>query len=105
MKVLNVFLFYVSQSCSVLVWLFIYTDQLPLYVYFQLNMKNAADARYVENHISFNDMRAFVCEDPNDLELFMSTMRDEQRLKVNVVKMPVEAVESFRPPQPLAAYR
>ncbi|XP_067666413.1 structural maintenance of chromosomes protein 5-like [Haliotis asinina] len=69
-----------------------------------LNMKNAGDARYVENHISFNDLRAFVCEDPNDLDLFMSTMRDEQRLKVNVVKMPVETVESFQPPHSLAEY-
>ncbi|XP_025077820.1 LOW QUALITY PROTEIN: structural maintenance of chromosomes protein 5-like [Pomacea canaliculata] len=67
-----------------------------------LNMKNSSDAKYLETHISFNDMRAFVCEDPADLELFMTVMRDQQKLKVNAVRVPREPLSAFRPRYPIS---
>jgi len=49
----------------------------------------------VESAISYNDMRAFVCEDGADMELFLKTMSDDQGLRVNAVKMPSQSLESF----------
>jgi hypothetical protein len=63
----------------------------------QLNLNDPKNAKFVETHINMNDMRAFVCEDPEDLDQFMRVMRDEQRLKVNAVLAPPEAVDSFKP--------
>lgn len=68
-------------------------------------MKNSSDAKYLETHISFNDMRAFVCEDPADLELFMTVMRDQQKLKVNAVRVPREPLSAFRPRYPISELR
>lgn len=65
-----------------------------------LNMVDAADAKYVETHISPNDMRAFVVEDPDDLEQFMNIMQ-EQRLKVNAVRAPQQPLSSYRPNYPI----
>ncbi|KAK7492679.1 hypothetical protein BaRGS_00016158 [Batillaria attramentaria] len=65
-----------------------------------LNMKNPADAKYVETHISERDMRAFVFEDPDDLDKFMEIMQ-EQRLKVNTVKVPPQPLSSFKPKYPI----
>ncbi|XP_076444163.1 structural maintenance of chromosomes protein 5-like [Babylonia areolata] len=62
-----------------------------------LNMIDPSHAKFVETHIAPNDIRAFVCEDPDDLELFMQIMRDEQKLKVNAVKVPPQPLSSFQP--------
>ncbi|XP_041363245.1 structural maintenance of chromosomes protein 5-like [Gigantopelta aegis] len=70
-----------------------------------LNVKNPDHAKYIESHISFNDIRAFVCEDPDDLELFMSVMRDEQKLKVNIVRSPQQAPDTFNPSKSIEYYR
>ena len=64
-------------------------------------MKNQIHAKYIESHVSFNDMRVFVCEDGNDMELFLKTMRDEQRLKVNAALKPKEDPSEFRPRFPI----
>ena len=64
-------------------------------------MINPAHAKFVETHIAPNDIRAFVCEDPDDLEVFMRVMRDEQKLKVNAVKVPPQPVTSFHPNYPI----
>ena len=64
-------------------------------------MINPAHAKFVETHIAPNDIRAFVCEDPDDLEVFMCIMRDEQKLKVNAVKVPPQPVASFHPNYPI----
>ncbi|XP_075913143.1 structural maintenance of chromosomes protein 5-like [Petromyzon marinus] len=59
-------------------------------------------ARYLENHISANDLRAFVFETREDMETFLRVMRDEQKLKVNAVRAPARKSEDFRPQIPLS---
>ena len=54
-------------------------------------------AKYVEGHISFNDMKAFVCEDPADMESFLKAIRDEQGLQVNAVMAPTDGLDKFKP--------
>lgn len=62
-------------------------------------------AKFVEMQISASDMRTFVCEDPDDLELFMKVMKDEQRLKVNAALVPAQPLSSFRPDYPIDRIR
>ncbi|KAL5004129.1 hypothetical protein ScPMuIL_017585 [Solemya velum] len=69
-----------------------------------VNVRNPTMAKYIENHISFNDMRAFVCEDTQDFNLFMDLMRDKENLKINAVKMPSQSSESFRSRYPITRY-
>ena len=68
-------------------------------------MTNPADAKLVESHISFNDLKSFVCEDPDDLDLFMRKMKNELRLRVNAVKAPDQPAESFKAQHPITHYR
>uniref|UniRef100_F7FZ50 Structural maintenance of chromosomes protein 5 n=1 Tax=Ornithorhynchus anatinus TaxID=9258 RepID=F7FZ50_ORNAN len=53
-----------------------------------INMKDNRNAKYVENHISANDMRAFVFENQDDMETFLQEVRDNQHLRVNTVIAP-----------------
>ncbi|KAG1669174.1 Structural maintenance of chromosomes protein 5 [Nymphon striatum] len=69
-----------------------------------LNVKDKAYAKYVEKHISFNDMIAFVCEDSTDMNNFLKYVRDEQNIKVNTVLMPRENLSSFVPKKPVSCY-
>ncbi|KAF5912736.1 hypothetical protein HPG69_007726 [Diceros bicornis minor] len=48
-----------------------------------INMKDNKNAKYVENHISSNDLRAFVFESQEDMEV-----RDNKKLRVNAVMAP-----------------
>ncbi|XP_069481894.1 structural maintenance of chromosomes protein 5 [Ambystoma mexicanum] len=63
----------------------------------EINMKDQEHAKYVENHISVNDMKAFVFESREDMALFLKEVRDNQRLKVNAVCAPDEPCEEQRP--------
>ncbi|NXN26027.1 SMC5 protein, partial [Nycticryphes semicollaris] len=65
----------------------------------ELNMKDNRHAKYVENHISANDMRAFVFESQEDMEMFL--MRDHQKLKVNAVCAPAESQAESLPSRPI----
>ncbi|XP_035667193.1 structural maintenance of chromosomes protein 5-like [Branchiostoma floridae] len=60
-----------------------------------MNVPNRNYARYLEHHISYNDMRAFVCEDQEDMNKFLNEVRDNQKLKVNAVKAPTKPVSEF----------
>uniref|UniRef100_A0A674IF41 Structural maintenance of chromosomes protein 5 n=1 Tax=Terrapene triunguis TaxID=2587831 RepID=A0A674IF41_9SAUR len=62
-----------------------------------INMKDNRHAKYVENHISANDMRAFVFENQEDMEIFLREVRDHQKLKVNAVCAPTESCAENRP--------
>uniref|UniRef100_A0A8C8VFZ7 Structural maintenance of chromosomes protein 5 n=1 Tax=Pelusios castaneus TaxID=367368 RepID=A0A8C8VFZ7_9SAUR len=62
-----------------------------------INMKDNRHAKYVENHISANDMRAFVFESQEDMEIFLREVRDHQKLKVNAVCAPSESCAENRP--------
>ena len=68
-------------------------------------MKNPQMAKYLENHVSFNDMRAFICENSADFNLFMDIMREEQNLRVNAVKTPRGSLDQFRPKFDIAKYK
>ncbi|NXY75260.1 SMC5 protein, partial [Glareola pratincola] len=65
----------------------------------EINMKDNKHAKYVENHVSANDMRAFVFESQEDMEMFL--MRDHQKLKVNAVCAPAESCAESLPSRPI----
>ncbi|KAH9499281.1 Structural maintenance of chromosomes protein 5 [Bulinus truncatus] len=83
--------------------LFKYTIHEPMLI--SLNVNKPDNARLVESHISFNDLKAFVCEDPDDLSLFMKKMTDTLHLKVNAVKAPSQPVSFFQPKYPISHYK
>ncbi|KAG8130631.1 hypothetical protein E2320_017235 [Naja naja] len=70
-----------------------------------INMKDNKHAKYVENHISANDMKAFVFEMKEDMELFLKEMRDNNKLRVNAVCAPSESFAEKRPPKPIEELR
>ncbi|XP_069138158.1 structural maintenance of chromosomes protein 5-like [Argopecten irradians] len=70
-----------------------------------INPKDASYAKYIEMHISAKDFQAFVFEDSEDYTNFMNIIRDEQKLKVNAVKVPQAPLESFRPKYSIDHYR
>ncbi|XP_054626481.1 structural maintenance of chromosomes protein 5 isoform X1 [Dunckerocampus dactyliophorus] len=53
-----------------------------------INMKDHRFAKYVETHISFHDLRAFVFQRKDDMEKFMIEVRDKMNLKVNSISAP-----------------
>ncbi|XP_040976773.1 structural maintenance of chromosomes protein 5 isoform X5 [Aquila chrysaetos chrysaetos] len=67
----------------------------------EINMKDNRHAKYVENHISSNDMRAFVFESQEDMEKFLVEMRDNQKLRVNAVCAPAESCAESLPSRPI----
>lgn len=44
----------------------------------QINVKDHRYAKYVENHISFHDLRAFVFEKKEDMEMFLREVSPPQ---------------------------
>uniref|UniRef100_A0A8C4H0D2 Structural maintenance of chromosomes protein 5 n=1 Tax=Dicentrarchus labrax TaxID=13489 RepID=A0A8C4H0D2_DICLA len=62
-----------------------------------INVKDHRFAKYVENHISFHDLRAFVFQRKDDMERFMTEVRDKMNLKVNSISAPEDSC-SKRPP-------
>eukprot|EP00058_Branchiostoma_floridae_P024315 XP_002609805.1 hypothetical protein BRAFLDRAFT_219461 [Branchiostoma floridae] len=74
-----------------------------------MNVPNRNYARYLEHHISYNDMRAFVCEDQEDMNKFLNEVwfivRDNQKLKVNAVKAPTKPVSEFVSQKPIQQLR
>ncbi|XP_070695461.1 structural maintenance of chromosomes protein 5 [Pempheris klunzingeri] len=62
-----------------------------------INVKDPSYAKYVENYIAFQDLRAFVFQRKDDMEKFMAEVRDKMNLKVNSICAPEESC-SKRPP-------
>ncbi|RVE70456.1 hypothetical protein OJAV_G00064840 [Oryzias javanicus] len=62
-----------------------------------INVKDNRYAKYVENHIAFQDLRAFVFQRKDDMQKFMTEVRDKMNLKVNSISAPEESC-SKRPP-------
>lgn len=56
-----------------------------------INVKDHRFAKYVEAHISFYDMRAFVFQRKDDMEKFMAEVRDKLNLRVNSICAPDES--------------
>ncbi|KAK3522196.1 hypothetical protein QTP70_027690, partial [Hemibagrus guttatus] len=62
-----------------------------------INVRDPQHAKYVESHVSLNDLKAFVFQKQQDMEKFMVEIRDRQRLRVNSVIAPGESCAN-RPP-------
>ncbi|XP_076015393.1 structural maintenance of chromosomes protein 5 [Genypterus blacodes] len=56
-----------------------------------INVKDHRFAKYVENHIPFQDLRAFVFQRKEEMERFMAEVRDKLNLRVNSICAPVES--------------
>lgn len=67
----------------------------------EINMKDQRHAKYVENHIPMNDMKAFVFESQEDMQVFLKEVRDKQNLRVNTVCAPQEPYAEQRPKRPI----
>ncbi|KAJ3586807.1 hypothetical protein NHX12_013199 [Muraenolepis orangiensis] len=70
-----------------------------------LNVKDPHFAIYVECHIPFNDLRAFVFEKRADMEIFMKEVRDKLNLKVNAVLAPARSCSNMAPSRPIESLR
>ncbi|KAK7009115.1 structural maintenance of chromosomes protein 5 [Biomphalaria glabrata] len=82
--------------------LFKHTIYEPMII--SLNVNKPEDVKLVENHISFKDLKAFVCEDPDDLSLFLKQM-STLKLRVNAVKAPPKSSKNFQPKYPISHYQ
>uniref|UniRef100_A0A8C2NYQ7 Structural maintenance of chromosomes protein 5 n=1 Tax=Capra hircus TaxID=9925 RepID=A0A8C2NYQ7_CAPHI len=67
---------------------------LPFLLYIKIWLENNffseynKNAKYIENHIPSNDLRAFVFENQEDMEVFLKEVRDNKKLRVNAVIAP-----------------
>ncbi|XP_021236261.1 structural maintenance of chromosomes protein 5 [Numida meleagris] len=66
-----------------------------------INVKDNKHAKYIENHISTNDIKAFVFESQEDMELFLVELRDRQKLRVNAVCAPDKSCAETLPSRPI----
>ncbi|NWV35112.1 SMC5 protein, partial [Grantiella picta] len=71
----------------------------------EINVKDSRHAKYIESHISSNDMRAFVFESQEDMETFLAETRDHQKLRVNAVCAPAESCAENLPSRPIEELR
>ncbi|XP_005251895.1 structural maintenance of chromosomes protein 5 isoform X2 [Homo sapiens] len=66
-----------------------------------INMKDNKNAKYIENHIPSNDLRAFVFESQEDMEVFLKEVRDNKKLRVNAVIAPKSSYADKAPSRSL----
>uniref|UniRef100_A0A8C3C7K7 Structural maintenance of chromosomes protein 5 n=1 Tax=Cairina moschata TaxID=8855 RepID=A0A8C3C7K7_CAIMO len=66
-----------------------------------INVKDSRHAKYIENHIPANDMKAFVFESPEDMDTFLVETRDHQKLRVNAVCAPAVSCAGNLPSRPI----
>ncbi|XP_066460282.1 structural maintenance of chromosomes protein 5 isoform X2 [Eleutherodactylus coqui] len=95
-----------ADTHNAIVWLRENKEQFKkrvcLPIMLEINMKNHQHAKYVENHISMNDMRAFVFESQEDMDTFLKEVRDNRRLRVNAVCSPEEQFADKNPSKPIS---
>nr|CAD7429458.1 unnamed protein product [Timema monikensis] len=65
-----------------------------------INVKKSQNAIYLENVISYRDLIAFVFENADDMNLFLTKVRAEQHLCVNAIQSSCEE-KVFKPEIPL----
>ncbi|NXP56133.1 SMC5 protein, partial [Heliornis fulica] len=98
-----------QDTHSALMWLRKNKDKFKKRVYeplmLEINMKDNKHSKYVENHISVNDMRSFLFENKEDMELFLMEMCDRQQLRVNAVCAPAESCAESLPTRPIEELR
>ncbi|NWS13743.1 SMC5 protein, partial [Pachyramphus minor] len=92
-----------QDTYSALTWLRKNKDKFKKTVYepmmLEINPRDSRHAKYIENHISSDDMRAFVFESQEDMEVFL--IRDHQKLRVNAVCAPAESCAESLPSRPI----
>ncbi|XP_064497153.1 structural maintenance of chromosomes protein 5 isoform X3 [Pseudopipra pipra] len=93
------------DTYSALTWLRKNKDKFKKKVYepmmLEINPRNSRHAKYIENHISSDDMRAFVFESQEDMEVFLVEIRDHQKLRVNAVCAPAASCAESLPSRPI----
>ncbi|XP_019716367.1 structural maintenance of chromosomes protein 5 [Hippocampus comes] len=70
-----------------------------------INMKDHRFAKYMENHISFNDLRAFVFQKKDDMANFLTEVRDNMNLRVNAIIAPTETCSRATPSRHIESLR
>ncbi|XP_037629733.1 structural maintenance of chromosomes protein 5 [Sebastes umbrosus] len=70
-----------------------------------INVKDHRFAKFVETHISFHDLRAFVFQRKDDMEKFMIEVRDKMNLKVNSISAPDESCSRRQPSKSIESLR
>ncbi|KAM6982879.1 structural maintenance of chromosomes protein 5 [Tautogolabrus adspersus] len=70
-----------------------------------INVKDHRFAKYVETHIAFHDLRAFVFQRKEDTEKFMAEVRDKMNLKVNTISAPEESCSKREPSRNIESLR
>ncbi|XP_056278699.1 structural maintenance of chromosomes protein 5 [Pseudoliparis swirei] len=70
-----------------------------------INVKDHRFAKFVENHISFHDLRAFVFQRKDDMEKFMIEVRDKMNLKVNSISAPENMCSRRQPSRNIESLR
>ncbi|XP_012530407.1 structural maintenance of chromosomes protein 5 [Monomorium pharaonis] len=99
------------NAYKAVLWLKENQDKFSATVYqpmlLNINVKEVSYAKYLENIIPPRDLVAFACEDKRDMNLLLKYLRDQQKLKVNVVhsdpmkrismqpNIPIENVKRF----------
>ena len=62
-------------------------------------MKNQEAAKYVESLIPRKDLNAlFLFEDAEDMNTFITELRDKQRLVIHAALVPRDPVDHYKPP-------
>ncbi|XP_072306194.1 structural maintenance of chromosomes protein 5 [Eucyclogobius newberryi] len=70
-----------------------------------INVRDPRFAKYVEAHIAFHDLRAFVFQRKDDMEKFMSEVRDKMNLRVNSISSPDESRAHLNPSRNIESLR
>ncbi|KAK2851334.1 hypothetical protein Q5P01_007610 [Channa striata] len=70
-----------------------------------INVKDHHFAKYVETHIPFHDLRAFVFQRKDDMEKFMTEVRDKMNLRVNSICAPEESCSRRSPSRNIESLR
>ncbi|XP_031701422.1 structural maintenance of chromosomes protein 5 [Anarrhichthys ocellatus] len=70
-----------------------------------INVRDHRFAKFVENHISFHDLRAFVFQRKDDMEKFMLEVRDKMNLKVNSISAPEDSCSRRQPSRNIESLR
>ncbi|XP_077438004.1 structural maintenance of chromosomes protein 5 [Vanacampus margaritifer] len=70
-----------------------------------INVKEHRFAKYMENHISFNDLRAFVFQKKDDMDLFLTEVREKLKLRINAIIAPAETCSRATPSRHIESLR
>lgn len=80
---------------------FVFYFQITYILYsFQINVQKPEFARFIERHIALKDLRAFVCETPEDVTVLTTEL---QKLSINVVLAPPPT--NYQANRPLSEYK